>query len=194
MPSCCRSFHLLLVLAAAMLLLVTMSSNASAFAPSISTSAVTKTGIRPHQRTPPLVGSFLQASSLQDEDSSPTTAPPRMDEETRILTQNRKSPQERQHELWVNQIKDMNTKFWDYTVIFSYIGISCLILLNVLGYGYSFTPQGLQVLPLPEYIQDRQWKEELQRATVATATASQQMRSTAPPSAVSAAPAAWLLE
>jgi hypothetical protein len=76
----------------------------------------------------------------------------------------------------LRQLQQINTLFWDYTVNFFYVAISCLILLNVCGYGYSFSAdQGLQVLPINEFIQERQWKEELNRRP-STSTAE-----TAPP-------------
>ena len=64
----------------------------------------------------------------------------------------------------VQQLLDFNRLFWDYTVNFFYVAISCLILLNFCGYGYSFTADdGFQVLPMNEFIQERQWKQELNR-------------------------------
>jgi hypothetical protein len=64
----------------------------------------------------------------------------------------------------LRQLQQINNLFWDYTVNFFYVAISCLILLNACGYGYSFSADlGLQVLPINEFIQERQWKEELNR-------------------------------
>jgi hypothetical protein len=64
----------------------------------------------------------------------------------------------------VQQLMEINRLFWDYTVNFFYVAISCLILLNFCGYGYSFTADdGFQVLPMNEFIQERQWKQELNR-------------------------------
>jgi hypothetical protein len=67
----------------------------------------------------------------------------------------------------VQQLMDINRLFWDYTVNFFYVAISCLILLNFCGYGYSFSADdGFQVLPITEFIQERQWKQELNRRTL----------------------------
>jgi len=71
----------------------------------------------------------------------------------------------------LRQVFYINRLFWDYTVNFFYVAISCLILLNVCGYGYSFSMEdGFLVLPAQEYIQDRQWKEELHRRPATTRT------------------------
>jgi len=80
-----------------------------------------------------------------------------------------------QEELWA-QAKDINNKFWDFTVNFLYVAISCLIFLNLSGFGYTITKEkGLDVMPIETYRRERQWKEEIgrqmysqQRSTIAS--------------------------
>lgn len=85
------------------------------------------------------------------------------------------------------QIKGINNKFWDYTCNFLYIGISCLILLNISGFGYTITrEEGLRVMPLKTYRLERQWQEEIQRQQ-----AIHSQSSTRPMTAIQNAPAVY---
>ena len=85
----------------------------------------------------------------------------------------------------VQQLMDINRLFWDYTVNFFYVAISCLILLNFCGFGYSFSADdGFQVLPINEFIQERQWKEELNRRTLPSLASTTSMTTAASPSAL----------
>ena len=69
----------------------------------------------------------------------------------------------RQSMMW-KQIKDINNKFWDYTVNFFYVAISCGILLNMSGYGYQISlTEGITVMSAEEIHQERQWQEEMDR-------------------------------
>jgi hypothetical protein len=81
-------------------------------------------------------------------------------------TTSKKTPEEISKEealLWT-QVKAVNNKFWDYTCNFFYVGMSCLILLNLSGYGYTISLEdGLNVMPMHTYRQDRQWREEIQK-------------------------------
>ncbi len=62
------------------------------------------------------------------------------------------------------RFKNMNNKFWDYTCNFLYVGISCLIFLNLCGFGYTISrEEGVNVMPLKTYRQERQWRQEIQR-------------------------------
>lgn len=78
-------------------------------------------------------------------------------------------PATKSHEQKLNQarwkqLKEINNMFWDYTCNFLYVGISCLILLNVCGFGYTISAEeGLNVMPLNTYRQQRQWQQEIQR-------------------------------
>jgi hypothetical protein len=75
-----------------------------------------------------------------------------------------KSLQQKKNEAKWQHLKEINNKFWDYTCNFLYVGISCLILLNFCGFGYTISAEeGLNVMPLNTYRQQRQWKQEIQR-------------------------------
>jgi len=105
-----------------------------------------------------------------------------------------KSAQQLHREAFWKQAKRVNNRFWDYTVIFWYVGISCLILLNVCGYGYTITKEdGLNVMPIQEYRQERQWREEMERQEQ---EATQRMMMVRPSSSspLQQAPAAFLLQ
>jgi hypothetical protein len=110
-----------------------------------------------------------------------------LDEDESSAPLQAKTPQELSNQARWTQVKDINNKFWDYTCNFLYVGISGLILLNLSGYGYTIShEEGLNVMPIHTYRQERQWKEELerQRAFVAPTAAS----------AIQKAPAAFLLQ
>lgn len=97
-----------------------------------------------------------------------------------------KSAEELKRAAFWKQAKDINNKFWDYTCVFCYVGISCLILLNFCGFGYTITREdGLNVMPLQEYRQERQWKEVQKQHVQAIVR---------PASALQQAPAAFLLQ
>lgn len=86
------------------------------------------------------------------------------EDDTELTEDARRQRQPQSQNAWIQNILKINHLFWDYTVNFLYVSISCLILLNVCGYGYSFSAQdGFQVMPLNEFIQDRQWKQEVYR-------------------------------
>lgn len=69
---------------------------------------------------------------------------------------------------WLKQAKDINNKFWDYTCNFLYVAISCLILLNFIGFGYTISmEEGLNVMPIDRYRTERQWTEEIQQQELA---------------------------
>eukprot|EP00429_Kryptoperidinium_foliaceum_P049045 CAMPEP_0176104152 /NCGR_PEP_ID=MMETSP0120_2-20121206/52259_1 /TAXON_ID=160619 /ORGANISM="Kryptoperidinium foliaceum, Strain CCMP 1326" /LENGTH=180 /DNA_ID=CAMNT_0017438251 /DNA_START=26 /DNA_END=568 /DNA_ORIENTATION=+ len=99
----------------------------------------------------------------------------------------RKSKEEIEREAFIKDLKDINNKFWDYTVTFFYVAISCLILLNFAGFGYRFTSEGLDVVPIQQYREERQWREEMQRQDIIVPPAR-------PASIMQQAPAAFLMQ
>jgi len=65
--------------------------------------------------------------------------------------------------LW-KQAKEAEKIISDYTYNFLYVGISCLILLNLCGYAYTITPkEGLNVMTIQRFQKEWQWKVEIQR-------------------------------
>ncbi len=65
---------------------------------------------------------------------------------------------------WVKRAVEVNNRFWDYTCSFLYVAISCLILLNLAGFGYTISMEsGLDVMPVDAYRTERQWREEIRR-------------------------------
>merc|ERR1712130_1087187 len=65
---------------------------------------------------------------------------------------------------WWKELKDINDKFWDYVVNFLYVLISIGIILNLSGFAYTFDGDaGLRIVPVQQYRQELQWKQEIQR-------------------------------
>eukprot|EP00980_Cylindrotheca_fusiformis_P021236 scaffold8161_cov111-Cylindrotheca_fusiformis.AAC.13 len=59
---------------------------------------------------------------------------------------------------------EINDKFWDYTVNFFYVIMTCGIFLNLAGYAYQISPEeGLTVKTITEHRQEKQWQQELER-------------------------------
>lgn len=107
-----------------------------------------------------------------------------------------KSKKELQRAALWKQVKEVNNRFWDYTCVFFYVGISCLIFLNICGFGYTITKEeGLNVVPMQTYRQERRWRDEIHRQE--KQQQAQQAQTSAvhsPASAISQAPAAFLLQ
>mmetsp|Transcript_76649 Transcript_76649/g.215094 ORF Transcript_76649/g.215094 Transcript_76649/m.215094 type:complete len:213 (+) Transcript_76649:77-715(+) len=119
-------------------------------------------------------------SSSLDESSSPV--------------KKKKTPQELSNEALWKQFKDINNKFWDYTCNFLYVAIAGLILLNVSGFGYTISREdGLNIMPMQTYRQERQWREELERQQQQQMR-QQQQQVVSPASVIQRAPAAFLLQ
>lgn len=91
--------------------------------------------------------SILQVSNIDD---PPPTPPEEKKTDDSQLT-------------W-KMIKDINNKFWEYTCNFLYITISLGILLNLSGYSYTVSVNnGLNIRPITEVKQERQWNQEMKR-------------------------------
>lgn len=85
----------------------------------------------------------------------------------------------------VKQIMEINNKFWDYTCNFLYVAISCLILLNLTGFGYTLSMEnGLDVMPVDKYRTERQWREQIAREEAAAAQYQQQQASSYRPTTI----------
>ena len=74
------------------------------------------------------------------------------------------NPKSKDENLMWKQIRRINDKFWDYTVNFFYVLISCGILLNLCGYGYTISKtEGLNIQTIDELRQEKLWQQEMQR-------------------------------
>lgn len=61
------------------------------------------------------------------------------------------------------KIQQVNDKFWDYTVNFFYVIMTLGILLNLSGYAYKVSPEGVTIKTIEEHRQDLLWNQEIQR-------------------------------
>ena len=62
------------------------------------------------------------------------------------------------------KVVEINNKFWDYTVNFFYVFMTCGILLNLTGFAYKVDLEnGLTVQTVKERRQELQWEREMQR-------------------------------
>ena len=169
-----RSFSVLAISLLSVVLAGFCSSTANAFRPLTLLPSLTQVSA-PVQKSMTVLWSSNSVDEDDDNflvqfDSAENTKKPRDDKEV-------------SSNLW-KQVQVVNDKFWDYTCNFLYIAISCLILLNFCGFGYTISAkEGLNIMPIQEYRQERQWKEELNK----------QRPLVAPASALQTAPAAFLL-
>ena len=113
------------------------------------------------------VSPFSAASIVRPYTTSPTRAYSNEEPQAEVADESKTVVAEFfESDLW-KQMQDVNNKFWDYTCAFLYVAISCLILLNFCGFGYTITAEeGLNVMPVQTYIQERQWKEEIARSSM----------------------------
>jgi hypothetical protein len=60
--------------------------------------------------------------------------------------------------------KEINDKFWDFTVNFFYVIMTLGIVLNLSGFAYKVSPdEGLTIKTIAERRQELQWNQEMQR-------------------------------
>jgi len=62
------------------------------------------------------------------------------------------------------KVREINEKFWDYTVNFFYVALTFGIVLNLTGYAYKVDLQdGLTIQTVTERRQELQWQQEMKR-------------------------------
>jgi hypothetical protein len=62
------------------------------------------------------------------------------------------------------KVKEINDKFWDFTVNFFYVIMTLGIVLNLSGFAYKVSPdEGLKINTIAERRQELQWNQELQK-------------------------------